>query len=58
VGASGLAWVIGTGPGPNFGIYYWYNNTWVHDAGGAVTVAADWNSAPWVVNTSHQIYYG
>jgi hypothetical protein len=58
VGASGLVWVVGTGSGPNFGIYYWYNDSWGRDAGGAVTVASDWNNAPWVVNASHRIYYG
>ncbi len=58
IGANGSVWIVGTNPAPSgFGIYSWIGGKWTEVAGGAVSIAVGRDGAPWVINSSHQIFH-
>ncbi|HZS41804.1 MAG TPA: tectonin domain-containing protein, partial [Polyangia bacterium] len=59
VGADGSVWAIGATPrGPHdFAVNRWLGASWETIDGGAVRIAVDPTGAPWIVNSSHQIFH-
>jgi peptidoglycan hydrolase-like protein with peptidoglycan-binding domain len=58
IGADGSMWGIGTGAGPDFGIFKFNGSGWDQDQanGYAVRIAVDPSGVPWVVNSLGQIF--
>lgn len=56
-GGDGSIWIIGTSPGPDYGIYYKSGtSSFTQVNGSGVRIAVDSNGDPWVVNSLGEIY--
>ena len=56
--ASGVVWVIGTGPVQGgYGIYRWSNGNWQNVPGGALRISVDTDGTAWIVNNTHNIFH-
>lgn len=59
VGKDGVIWAVGaTAAAGGFPVYRWSGSTWVKSSGAGVKVAADPNGLPWLVTSTHAIYFG
>jgi hypothetical protein len=56
---AGAVWAVGTDSVPGgHSVYERTGSSWTKSAGAAVKIAVDQHGNPWIINSSHQIFFG